>query len=322
MKWKHVRRRLREPLVAMVLRLLCLTIGLLSRRFLPRAAEPLGRVLFSWPPARRLVLANLAVAFPDLSSEEARTLARRNCSQLALTLLEFFWFIRHPDRLLAEVDGADPGLQVLLQVRDAGKAVVLLTPHLGNWELAGQLASAHGLRLSAVAARIRSVALDRLLWRARGSHGMAVIAEKGGAKGMLAAIRRGRSIALLIDQNTKPESGGVFIPFFGLPAATSPAPAYLARRLGLDVRVMAMVRENGRLCFRTETLPRPVAAYADEVSLTTDLLAAHERLIRRYPEQYVWLYERWATVPGDADSATRQRFPYYASAAKPATPVT
>ena len=317
MKLKHLRRRLREPLVALVLRALCLMIGMLPRCRLPRVAQWLGAGVFAWPPARRLLFANLAIAFPHLSNEETRTLGRRNCSQLALTVLEFFWFIRHPERLNAEMDATDPGFQEILRIRDAGKAVLFLTPHLGNWELAGQLASAQGFRLSAVAARIRSVALDRLLWQARTLHGMEVIPEKGGAKGMLAAIRRGRSIALLIDQNTKPESGGVLIPFFGLPAATSPAPAYLARRLGLEVRVMAMVRENGRFGFRSEALPKPVAEYTDDVSLTTDLLAAHERLIRRYAEQYVWLYERWATVPADADATTRGQFPYYASTITP-----
>lgn len=312
MNLHRLRRRLRQPLEWAGYRVLQGAMGFIPYRRLPGLSRLFGAWLSHTAAARNLVLPNLQVAFPEQSPAERQALFRSTCRNMILTFLEFHWFSRHPDRLMQIVELRDPEAQAALAEGLAGRSALFLTPHLGNWELAGQVLAAHGVPMSAVAARIKNPAVARLVTRARTRHGLALIPEKGAARGILEAIRAGKVVGMLIDQNTRPARGGVFVPFFGLPATASRAPAAFARKCRIDVRIGAMVRVDGRLTVRMENLPQAPDQYASDEELTAAMMSAHERLIRRFPEQYLWFYERWRYIPADTPDEIRRRFPPYA----------
>jgi KDO2-lipid IV(A) lauroyltransferase len=291
------RRKIREPFFWLAAKLLMAALWLLPHRSLRGLSAVFGRAWWLDSKTRRVTLANVAVAFPEKSAAERTAIARASCRNIALTFLEFLWFARHPQRLRAKVDMAGPEAQAILAEAGSDRGGVFLSPHLGNWELSAQIVAASGVPMTAVAAKVKSPLMARIVTRAREFHGIRIIPEHGAARGMLQSVREGRPVGLLIDQNTRLKEGGVFIPFFGLPATASRAPAAFARRMKLGVTVAALVRMDGRLTLRRETLPKPVADYTDDLELTRDLLALHERLIRRFPEQYLWMYERWRYIP-------------------------
>nr|OPZ23665.1 MAG: lipid A biosynthesis lauroyl acyltransferase [Lentisphaerae bacterium ADurb.BinA184] len=171
---------------------------------------------------------------------------------------------------------------------------------------------AAGVPLCAVARRLRNPGLDRLVNASRTRHGLELIAERGAMRHMLGALRAGKSLGILIDQNVLPEHGGEFVEFFGLPVPTTRAVAMLARRLGVEAACFACRREGTGFAMEMRALPKPVPAYGSDIELTQDLLRLNEDLIRTCPEQYMWFYERWRHLPPDVDAATRARFPSYA----------
>ena len=166
--------------------------------------------------------------------------------------------------------------------------------------------------MAAVARRLRNHRLERLVRQARGWHGMEIIHETGAARGVLRALKQGKVVGIMIDQNVKPRRGGVFVDFFGLPVPTSRAPAAFARKLDVPVICAAVVRENGALRLRMATLSRPASQYADDTQLTGEMLALSERFISQYPDQYMWAYRRWQHVPESVCPEVRARFPFYA----------
>ncbi len=306
---KTFRRSLRDPLLHAAAGTVASLAGILPRATLSPLAAITAALMGLWPPARRQALANLAIAFPELNPAARRRLAASSRRNLILTFLEFLWFSRHPEQLKPAVDTANPEAQAILAACRAGRGTLFFTPHLGNWELGGQILAAQGVALHVIYARIRNPQLEKLVLSARRHHGMIPIPEDGAVRGMLQAFRAGHPVGILMDQTTPPRKGGVFVPFFGLPAAVTRAPASLARRLNLQLVLGALVRENGRLSLRGQPLPRPASDYASDEELTADLMAAHAALIRRYPDQYLWMYDRWRHIPPGADPAP---FPAYA----------
>ena len=318
MRLKHCWRRVADPVVGLAFHLVLATTGCLTYAGLRRVARAFApAVSAAYPTGRRLVKANLALAFPDWPDDKRDGLLHRVFENASLGALEFFWFTKFPKRLTEHVDlEGDVDAKVLELGRPPRKAV-MVTPHLGNWELLGQVAAANGLRLAAVAHRIRNQWIERPIDRARRFHGMEVIPADGAARGMLKTLRSGGSVGVLMDQNTRPRSGGIFVDFFGLPVTVSRGPATLARRCGVEIIVGACVRDRARLTVATAPLPRPVSAYASDAELTQDIIAANEQLIRRWPEQYAWLYKRWRYIPEDASEQMRNRYPFYAKPCEP-----
>jgi len=127
------------------------------------------------------------------------------------------------------------------------------------------------------------------------------------------AVQEKLDLGMLIDQNVSVRRGGVFMPFFGLPAATTKLAATVANKARMPMLVFACIRQaDGTYRMEYEPLEKSSLDYGDDTETSCAILRAYERLIRRFPEQYLWSYRRWREIPRDADEATRRRFPYYA----------
>lgn len=277
-----------------------------------------GRFLILVPQLRRLILANLAVAFPGKKKRDIRKLAVKNASNLVLTVLEFFWFTGRPEMIEKYVDFTEHTWDVTNKYKQEGHGGIWATPHLGNWELAGlKFKRDAGIPFAVVVRNFNNSLLDRLFNSGRMSEGSRIIPAKGAVKGMLKALKEGFFVATLIDQNTRARDGGIFVDFFGLPVSTSRAPAMFARRQNIPVAVGGCIRKGRRYETFVVELPKLAGEYKDDRELIQDIMKITEDLIREYPDQYLWLYERWLYIPEDIEENRKKLYPYYSRTVTP-----
>jgi len=248
---------------------------------------------------RRIALENLAFAFPALSAPARRRLCRRSWQHLGTMAIELCAVLTRPlDRILAGI--AVEGLDHLKAVIGTHGRALMLTAHLGNWEL---LAVAHRLSPYPLAIVVRPLDarwLNALADRLRRKSGVELIDKRGALRPVLEALRRGGMVAILLDQNASRHEG-VFAPFFGRPASTSRSLAVLALRTETPVVPIFIRREGpGRhLVVIRPPLPFPTT---DEpgtaiAELTRRCNEAIEFAVRETPEQWLWIHERWRTRP-------------------------
>lgn len=253
---------------------------------------------------RAIARANLDIVFGETKSPSEKSLIiRRSFQSFALLLLDLFWFSRDAEarvRANVSVDPAhDPG------VFGPG-ARICITAHYGNWELLGMAIAQHGGTITSVAAPLANEPLDRLFTDLRTATGQRILSKHGALRGLLTALRNGERVGLVLDQNTRPHTGGIFVTLFGLPALMSPGPAALALRTGAPL-VLTVCRPCGH--GRYEMPPSVAIASADldpraagsELELTRRIAAALEDLLRSVPDHWLWMYKRWKYVPPGHD---------------------
>ena len=293
-------------------------IIIMPHRALFFLADIAGFVIFSIPKFRNLITANLSVAFPEKEISEIRKIARKNASSIALTGLEFIWFTKHEKKIDTLVDYRQEEADITRKCIEAGKGFIWATPHLGNWEIAAlQFKRNEGIPFAVVVRIMKNPYINKLVNSGRMVEGTRVIPAKGAIKGMMKALKDGFFIGILIDQNTKAREGGIFVDFFGLPVCTSRAPALFAKRRGVPITVGGCIRKGYRYETFSRELPKPTSEYTSDHELIQDIMTATEQIIREYPEQYLWLYERWANIPHDLDEEKKKMFPYYAKETTP-----
>ena len=273
-----------------------------------RAALAFGRALGrAWAglDARHVAIAedNLRRAFPDWDAARVRATARGVYAHFGRVLLDLLWMagrgraeiLRH-----VEVDGGGHVEAAL----GAGRGALLVTAHIGNWELHG-VAHGHVFGPIGVVARpLDNAALDARLCDFRRLPGNTVIYKRRALAQVLGLLRENRAVAIVVDQNVQ-EGDGVFVDFFGRKAATTTVAAALALKTGCAlIPARTTIDGGGRYHLRYER-PVPVDATADRgaelVRVTQALTAAIERWVRDTPEQWLWMHRRWKTrPPGEA----------------------
>ena len=310
---KSMQRRLRRRITQSILSV-CMFTGVTLIRCLPLAfnrllARAIGHLLFCIPSYRRVIVANLAVAFPDWDSAHRLNVGRQSLQNIALSFLESMWLLSHPKRI-GELFSIDT--KTLAAAQSQQQPIVFVSPHLGNWELVQMGLNANDIPCSAIAAPITNAYLQSQLHRCRTAYGGEVIASRGAARGILSAFKNMRSIAMLIDQNTKTREGGIYVRFFDLPVPVSRAPAVFARRVNAAIVVIFCIRQsNNTYVLQCRTLSKPVGDYTDDQEVTQEITSHQEALIRQFPEQYLWLYQRWRYIPSDWPQDQTTAYPYY-----------
>ncbi|MCK5845328.1 MAG: lysophospholipid acyltransferase family protein [Victivallales bacterium] len=278
-----------------------------------------GFFIYLIPQFRKLVSANLEVAFPEKDDREIRDLTKSNLRHTALLALEFFWFKNRGVAADAMVRfDNEATLKMLDELDELNKGGIWIPFHLGNWELQGmRYQRARNPKFAVVVRKMNNLLLDKFVNDGRRSEGTKVIYAKGAVKEMLRALRETFYIGTLIDQNTKARDGGMFVDFFGLPVPASRAPAMFARKMNLPICVSCCVRMKTGFELHVNLLTKGAAEFADDEEFTQAVMREIEGFVRRFPEQYLWLYERWRHIPEDIDEKRRKRYPYYASVVTP-----
>lgn len=307
---EHLRRIVGTPpgpVVAFLTRFVWAFVTWLSPESRDALARFVGNLAYTLGIRRRVALENLAMAMPEKSEAERRDIARGAYINMARVVLES---LPSGDRLPA--DWAEQGIEGeeawrALKARvDTGKGALMVTAHFGNWELLGEMLIRWGVPLDALVRPLKG-ALNTRIAVNRVRVGAGLIYPRGAIQEIIAAVERGESPYMLLDQ-ALPAKAAVFVPFFGKLASTTPAMAVAAKRTGAPVFVVMGVRTGRGARFRLEVegpiLPPAPGECEDPLTEhTARVTAALERCIRKHPEQWMWLHRRWKYQPEPAAAA-------------------
>jgi KDO2-lipid IV(A) lauroyltransferase len=263
---------------------------------------------------RGVVEGNLRLAFPEKTEDERKAIARATYRNVGRVAAEFLAIQRATD---AEIAGAfeREGWEIYEQARASGRGVLACTAHYGNFEVLAAVNTLQGVPITMIS---REMGRSRFndMWRAaRAKAGVEdlVVGRGNILQAAIRSMKAGRALGYVIDQNERSRNA-VFPTFFGVPAATSPTPAILARRTGAAVIfTVAVPLGGGRHKVVIEgpiEMPDTGDRDADVLAFMQDLNDRLERWVRRHPEQWYWLHRRWKTRPRpDAQPPAETRAP-------------
>jgi KDO2-lipid IV(A) lauroyltransferase len=284
-----------------VLRMVMGLVGLLPIPWASRLGRILGVLAYHlFRGERDKALRSLAQAFPEKDDAQHRAIARASFAHLGAGACELACTRTLERELGRYVDFPPEAQATLLEVLGRGKGLVFSTGHVGNWELlaraVGQLCEVYAVgreksdpNTTRWVEEMRAHSNVRTVWRG----------QPNVARELLRTLRAGKLLALLIDQDTRVQS--VFVPFFGRLAATPRAAAELTLRTGAALIAGYCQRVGAGPRYRI-TLREVIPVVSQDTSqdvhaLTAELTRDIESAIRRYPEQWVWMHQRWRTQP-------------------------
>jgi KDO2-lipid IV(A) lauroyltransferase len=276
-------------------------VRLLPRKVARAAGAVIGAIAFRvLGRLRRVGLRNLELAFPEMTAADREVTLRSEYRNLGFLLAEFCKMPGYTPATASRFIRYE-GLENYLAARDRGKGVLVLTGHLGAWELSSFYHSLMGMPMGMVIRRLDNSLVDALVNRIRCLHGNRVIHKDDFARGLIASMRAGETVGILMDTNMTPPQG-VFVPFFGVLACTASGVARIAAKTGASVVPGFLLWEKTEqqyvLHFGNEIeVIRTGDPEQDVVANTASFTAAIEGYIRQYPEQWLWLHRRWKTRP-------------------------
>lgn len=303
-----MRRERRHALEAALAAVVSAIVRRLPRRAVLALGRTLGRLWGAFDRRHLEVAAtNLRHAFPDWGEERVLATARGVYAHFGAVLLDLLWMEGRPVEDLAAICDYD-GAESLQAVRAAGRGVLCPSAHFGSWELQAMASVPRVGHVSMIARTLDNPALDRRLVRLRTAGGNTVFYKQKAIARVLAALREGDIVAILIDQNVQVKDG-IFVRFFGRPACTTTVAAAIALKTGCAiVPVHCILQPNGRY----RLIYDPPVAWAgtgrrdeDVAALTQHLTTIIEGWVRENPEQWLWLHRRWKTMPPRGDSPPR-----------------
>jgi len=266
--------------------------------------ERLGELLYFVDERhRRIAMRNLAIAFPEKSESERKTIAFAAFRHLGRVLGEFSSITQlHKGNIRDFV--SFEGLEYFQMAREKGKGTIFLTAHFGNWEwMAASFPLFTDYPVSVIFRPLDNPFFDRLVERVRtwtGNHG---ISKEKSMGRILRLLKKGGAIGVLLDQNVAWQEG-VFVKYFGEWACTNEGLALLALKTGAVVLPVFNIRQgNGRYIVRIEpeiSLIRTGDKEIDVQKNTQLFTEAIERYVREYPDHWLWVHQRWKTRPWQA----------------------
>ena len=249
---------------------------------------------------RSVGLRNLELALPEKSTAERERILREEYRNLGWLLAEFCLMPRYTPEGASRFIRYE-GLDNYLRARERGNGVLVLTGHLGAWELSSFYHSLMGYPMGMVIRRLDNPLVDRFVNHVRCLHGNRVIHKDDFARGLIASMRAGETVGILMDTNMTPPQG-FFVPFFGVQACTASGMARVAAKTGAAVVPGFLLWEESAQKYVLHFGdPLPVVttgdAEQDALANTAAFTAKIEEYIRQYPEQWLWMHRRWKTRP-------------------------
>jgi KDO2-lipid IV(A) lauroyltransferase len=286
---------------------------LLITRSLPlRAAQVISRFLgdllyFLSKKRRNIALENLRHAFKGEKNEnEIKNIARQCCGSFFFNFLEIIK-LRH---IFAGTDteggpeNPTENLNTLFlkakKIHDESDGCLLVTPHIGNWEIIPHVCAFVGIPLVVVARPLDNEYLEQLIFKDRSATGQTIISRRNALSALQKSLQQGKAVGMLPDQSTMK---GLLIDFFGRKATTTPVPALLAVTYKKPIVVVACCRKPGNYQYEgfvsDPIYPGEYTSKRDEIiRITEEMTRKMEFIIRKYPEQYLWIHNRWKTYKG------------------------
>ena len=276
-------------------------VGLLPRSLARAIGATVAHMLLAFTPKlRKTAEFNLRLVFPGWTDVQREATLRGMTRSLGWMAAEFARTPRYSRKNIEDVMVLD-GNENFLEGQRRGKGVLFLTAHLGAWELSSSAHALYGYPLHYMARPLDNARLDALVNRYRSLSGNAPIFKNDSARAMLKILKDAGTIGILADQNTMPQEG-VFVDFFGTLACTTAGIARVALHTGAAVvpgyAVWDAALNKYRLRFEPPLeLVRTGDAERDILENTQRFAKVTEEIIRKYPEQWVWIHARWKTRP-------------------------
>ena len=255
-----------------------------------RSGQKLGRFAMRFARKQReQAFYNLELAFPEQSPEWRAATVQATFEHFGMLATDF---LRTPQRTDEEVMASmtENGFHNFQKALDQGKGVLAITAHFGNWERMAQYSRAMGFPLAVVARDANDQALNQMVLDLRRSVGLEVLSRGNAARAVIERLRDQKLVAVLPDQN----SSESFLPFFGKPCGTVLGPAVLHLRTGAPL-ITAYCHRVGPGKYQVDVGPELEHDGTPE-GIMTLANQALEETIRKHPEQYLWLHDRWRSA--------------------------
>jgi len=288
-------------------------ISAVMRPFGWRASSRIGAVIGGWvfrPFGIRAdrVLRSLRACFPELSEDRIQEIARGSYRGLGAMALETIRLSRMERQELIDAFAQPDGWPLLDAAHKQGRGVIIVTGHLGNWELCAAYMAAMGLPIDVIAMHLANPYADAFLKRTRERLGARVVFDDEAVRATPRSLKEGRAVGFVSDQGAK-GLASTFVDFFGRPAKTPRGAAVFALRNRLPMIFVAAIREgDGRYRFHTEEVP--LANSGDREKDVDDTVRNYtnviEKYVRKFPEQYFWQHRRWRRQPPDTPPHLRE----------------
>ena len=277
-----------------ILRITCFLLILLPLGFSYFLARVIGNFSNHVLHLRKeIVMDNLRIAFGNEMESELKNIAAESYRQIAMSFMELMILPKLQKNIQHILK---PGQKAMMHdLLQQGKGLVMVSGHLGSWELQGAAAAKEMIEPPSVAAVQQSNPyINRFITRRRNAMGMQIASTKEAMKHLVRALKNHQVIGLIADQNAGYHA--VFIDFFGKTAATHPGPAQLALKFNAPMLFSVAIRIGPG---QFKVLSQQVEIHADDTveTLTERHVKILESFIRQYPEQYFWLHRRWKTRP-------------------------
>lgn len=292
---KSLKRRLVAKAGGLAFRLAQLLLVRKDAVAAERAGQWLGRLGFRIAGKhRKRALSNLKLVFPEKTDAERHALAIRVFEHFGMLATDF---LRGHIRSDEEVDASFvevEGFEESLPAFQSGNGVLATSGHFGNWERSAQYFKMRGVPVAVVQRDANDPGMNEQMTILRRKAGVEVLSRGNAARAIIGALKQGKIVAMLADQNCS-ES---FVPFFGLPTGTVLGPAVLHQRTKAPIIMYYSVRIGpGRYRMVLEPPLEPVPGVEDKtLALTEAMNRSLERMIRQYPEQWLWLHDRWKSA--------------------------
>ncbi|MGD9561996.1 MAG: lysophospholipid acyltransferase family protein [Pyrinomonadaceae bacterium] len=289
------------------------TLGVLPRRAAVAVSMSLAAAgYYALGGLRRVAMTNLRIAFPEKDSREHKRLAKGAFRNLGRILGELSQFPKATPESLNELIEFQVDADVYAEyqrLKSEGRGVIIVSPHLGNWEMLVFGWAVYDAPMSYLARRLDNPLIEKLTSDLRRKFGNTPINKANSAMAAARVLRNEGLLGILADVNAHPKEG-VFVPFFGIPACTSSGVALLAMRTNSAIVPMCgawdeekqhYIGVHGRVIYPADTGDRK----QDIVATTAEFTAEVEKLVRRFPDQWLWIHKRWKTRPPGEDDLYR-----------------
>ena len=312
---KPIKRGLRRPFEWLGILLGVALLSSLPHRWMLGLCDFISAVMYRFDlRGRALSLANLrlistpgaepgadyskSTAYDPTKREEM--IVRRSYRNMARTIGHVFWTCRNAGKRAASVARLDETCRKRLA---ENKPIVTVSAHLGCWEVLSQLVHLEGHKMMSVAKDIGTPAMTRLLMKSRKSIGQEIVHADGAFRHLMAGLKDGSDVGLLVDQVVKPKDGGVWVRFLGRPVPVSVAPAFLSAKARVPMLV-AWSRPLKDGTYRCEFISfKPWEKGADIWALTQQCMRDLEKVILRHPSCWVLNYRYFRKTPTAAELA-------------------
>lgn len=281
------------------------SLSVLPRRGALFVSSMIGRMAFhTLSSLRRTGLRNLEIAFPEMPGDERTEMVKGTFRNLGRVLGEVSQFGKYSPADIAKIvdfELDEVSERLYERVKNEGKGVLITTGHLGNWELLVYSFAALHQPIAYLARALDNPLIEDLTVRVRTRLGNRPINKSNSAMTAIKLLRGGEILGVLADINAHPKEG-VFVPFFGVEACTSSGPATMALRTNSLIFPVFCVFDAS--AGRYKVVHGDVIEYqptddrqADIRELTAIYTAQIEKIIREYPDQWLWIHKRWKTRP-------------------------